>query len=220
MTMTTQPDRRSREELWFRPAKTTTKCYGFRMEEIKTSVDALREVALDQHGYVTYRQAMDAGVSQASLGMLHRRNRIARAAHGVYRVPQVPATEFDPLMLAVLWTGTDEACLSHDTALACWDISDINPTEIHVTVPARKRIDRRGGEGYTLHHEDLLPEQVTWWQQIPIVTVPVAIEQCISTAVPTYLVRQAIARASRTGDLTPTQADQLSNQLDSRHVHA
>lgn len=190
------------------------------MEEIKTSVDVLREIALDQHGYVTFRQAVNSGVSQATLSMLQKRNRIERAAHGVYRVPQVSVTEFDPLMLAVLWTGTGEACLSHDTALACWDVSDINPTEIHLTIPARKRINRRGGKGYVLHHEDLLPEQITWWQQIPIVTIATAIEQCITTAVPTYLVRQAIKRATLTGDLAPDKTKQLTQLLDSRHVYA
>lgn len=200
--------------------RTITKCYGFRMDEVRTSLDALREIALDQHGYVTFRQATEAGISQAALGMLHKRNRIERHAHGVYRVPQVPSTEFDPLMLAVLWTGTDEACLSHDTALACWDISDIQPTAIHLTVPRRKRISRRGGESYVLHHETLPPEQITWWQQIPIVTIPTAIEQCIKTGVPAYLVSQAIERASRTGDLLQGQVEQLVHQLEERHAYA
>ena len=62
------------------------------------------------------------------------RDRIERVAHGVYRVPQVPETPYDLWALAVLWTGAEEACLSHETALAAWDISDINPERIHLTV--------------------------------------------------------------------------------------
>jgi predicted transcriptional regulator of viral defense system len=187
------------------------------MIEVATGVDALREVALDQHGYVTYQQALDAGVSQAALSMLARRDRVDRVAHGVYRVPQVPVTQYDPFMLAVLWTGATEACLSHDTALACWEISDINPTAIHVTVAAKRRIQRQGGEGYVIHHEDLASDQVTWWQEVPIVTVPTAIAQCLDSGVPTYLVRQAIERASRTGDLTSDQTETLTRRLEARH---
>ncbi|MCL2787640.1 MAG: type IV toxin-antitoxin system AbiEi family antitoxin domain-containing protein [Micrococcales bacterium] len=182
------------------------------------SVDVLREVALDQHGLVTFRQAMNAGVSQPALSMLVKRKRVERVAHGVYRVPQVPVTQFDPFMLAVLWTGVPEACLSHDTALAGWEVSDINPTAIHVTVSARRRIQRAGGEGYVLHHEDLEPDQMTWWQGVPSVTIPTAIVQCLDTGVPTYLVRQAIERASRTGDLTAGQTDELTRRLEARYA--
>jgi predicted transcriptional regulator of viral defense system len=65
------------------------------------------------------------------------RDRLQRVAHGVYRVPQVAETEFDQYQQAVLWTGASEACLSHATALAAWEVSDINPDRIHLTVACR-----------------------------------------------------------------------------------
>jgi predicted transcriptional regulator of viral defense system len=185
--------------------------------EVVTQLERLREVALDQHGFVTTAQALAAGVSDASLAMMVRRGRLARVAHGVYRVPQVPVTQYDPFMLAVLWTGAGEACLSHDTALAAWEISDINPTAIHLTVAKHRRIKRVGGEGYVLHRENLVPKQLTWWHEIPIVTIPTTIEQCIRTGVATYLVRQAIERATSTGDLLGTAADRLTKELEHRH---
>ncbi|MDR1635482.1 MAG: type IV toxin-antitoxin system AbiEi family antitoxin domain-containing protein [Bifidobacteriaceae bacterium] len=52
------------------------------MIEAVDSVDVLREIALDQHGYVTWRQAMEAGVSQPALSMLVRRGRVERVARG------------------------------------------------------------------------------------------------------------------------------------------
>lgn len=187
------------------------------MPEVVTQLERLREVALDQHGFVTTAQVLDAGVSDASLAMMVRRRRLDRVAHGVYRVPQVPVSQYDPFMLAVLWTGAGEACLSHDTALAAWEISDINPTAIHVTVAKRRRIKRVGGEGYVLHHEDLARDQITWWHEIPIVAIPTAIKQCIRSAVPTYLVRQAIERAAATGDLLGADVDRLTEELEHRH---
>lgn len=100
------------------------------------------------------------------------RDRLQRVAHGVYRVPQVAETEFDQYQQAVLWTGASEACLSHATALAAWEVSDINPDRIHLTVASHRRIRRAGGGLYVVHHQDLDAREVTWWQGIPAVNVP------------------------------------------------
>ena len=72
------------------------------MNDIVFNIEKLREVALDQHGFVTTAQALGEGVSKATLSKLAARGRIEHVAHGVYRVPQVPADRFDRFMLAVL----------------------------------------------------------------------------------------------------------------------
>ncbi len=183
---------------------------------MRTKLEYLREVALDQHGFVTTAQALEEGVSHAELSTMVARERIERAAHGVYRVPQVPETEYDQYQLAVLWTGVPEACLSHDTALDAWDVSDINPDRIHVSVARRRRLRRARGDRYVVHYEDLAPEQTTWWQGIRIVTVPTAIAQGISSGVPTYLIRQALDRAGRTSILPGPVRDGLAAELEAR----
>ena len=186
------------------------------MKEIVTNIDMLREIALDQYGYVTLAQARDAGVTQPAIAMLTRRGRLDKVAHGVYRVPQVPPTQNDRYMLAVLWTGVPEACLSYDTALEVYEVSDINPATIHVAVAKRRRINRAGGEGYTLHHTDLAPEQITWWEGIPTVRLPLAIEQCIDEGVPVYLIRQALERAPQKGLLLLEKQASLAARLEAR----
>ena len=185
--------------------------------EVVTDLERLREVALDQYGYVTTAQALGVGVPHPQLSKMVARGRLTRVAHGVYQVPQVPTTQYGPFMLAVLWTGAPESCLSHDTALAAWEISDINPTAIHVTVGRHRRIARAGGEGYVLHRQDLNDNERTWWEGIPIVTVPTAIAQSIDSGVPTYLLRQALERGGRTGALTQADHDALAASLEGRH---
>jgi len=187
------------------------------MVEAITNIEVLREIALDQHGFVTTGQALEAGVTYASLSMLTKRGRLERVAHGIYRVPQVPATQYDRYMLAVLWTGVPEAALSHDTALDAYGVCDINPTSIHVTVSKGRRIKRNGGDRYTLHRQDLTAEQITWWEQIPIVTLPTAIEQCANGNTPDYLLTQAIDNGKRMGLLTDKKADELANKLQERN---
>src|SRR5882757_333769 len=183
---------------------------------VVTKLERLREVALDQHGFVTTAQALEEGVSHAELSMMIARDRLERVAHGVYRVPQVAATEFDQYQLAVLWTGASEACLSHDTALEAWQVSDINPDRIHLTVASHRRIRRAGGGLYVVHHQDLDARQVTWWQRIATVNVPTAIAQCIASGVPTYLIRQALDRAGRTSRLPQADVERLAAALEAR----
>lgn len=179
-------------------------------------LERLREIALDQHGYVTTDQALDDGISHGELSTMVARGRLERVAHGVYRVPQIAETEYDDYQLAVLWTGVPEAALSHDTALQAWDVSDINPDLIHVAVARHRRLRRAGGERYVIHREDLAESEVTWWQGIRTVTLAVAIGQCIATGVPTYLIRQALERGARTSRLPDEVAGRLGAELETR----
>ncbi|WP_080801192.1 type IV toxin-antitoxin system AbiEi family antitoxin domain-containing protein [Arabiibacter massiliensis] len=182
-----------------------------------TDTEKLREVAIDQYGYVTTAQAEDEGVTRHSLAALTKRGRLERVAHGLYRVPQVPETRLDAFMRVILWTGAPEAVLSHDTALDAYEVCDINPTKIHVTVGKGRRIAKAGGEGYVLHRQDIDASQKAWWHRIPIVTLPCAIEQCIVADVPTYLIRQAIENGERSRLLTAEEARILEGELDGRY---
>jgi len=184
-----------------------------------TKLDVLREIALDQHGYVTTVQALEEGVTHADLSKMVTRGRLSRVGHGVYRVPLIPVTEFDQYRLALLWTGIDGAVLSHETALQAWEISDINPARIHLTVPRGHRLRRAGGDGYAVHYENLASRQVTWWQEMPVTDVQTTIAQCIGSGVSTYLLKQAIDRAGRGRQLGPEQQIELVRRLEERDGH-
>lgn len=180
--------------------------------------DVLWEIAATQHGFVTAQQARDAGVSKQALQMLVQRSTLQRATFGVYRVPQYPVSPYDPYMVAVLWTRAPEACLSHETALDAYGISDVNPGKIHVTVARHRRLRRTSGEGYVVHREDLTSDKVGWWQEIPTVTAATAIAQCITDGTPTYLLRQALERGYDQGYLTAADRDILVGHLVGRHA--
>jgi predicted transcriptional regulator of viral defense system len=186
------------------------------MAEVKTQLEQLREVAFDQHGLVTAAQAAGEGVGGAQLAMMVKRNRLQKLARGVYLVPQTPGGRYQNWELAVLWTGAPEACLSHETALAAHEISDINPDQIHVTVGKRRRLRRAGGERYVIHREDLTSEQTTWFEQMPITTVATTIRQCVDWGTPTYLLRQALERTEGTSRLPRADREQLIRRLEER----
>lgn len=191
--------------------------YTFAITARRLARDELWEIAATQHGFVTAQQAVELGVGKGALQMLVQRGTLARAAFGVYRFPQYPVGQYDGYMLAVLWTRAPEACLTHETALDAYGISDVNPNRIHVTVGRRRRLRRTGGEDYVIHYEDLAPEQLGWWQEIPTVKPATAIAQCIAYGTPTYLLRQAIERGHVQGYLTTAERDDLAWALDVRH---
>lgn len=194
--------------------------YSSDMTEVLTYLERLREVALDQHGFVTTAQAVADGIPKTELPKLASRGRIERVAHGVYRIPQVPTTPHDNWALAVLWTGVAEACLSHETALAAWDVSDVNPDRVHLTVGKHRRLRRAGGERYVIHQRDVDPGLRTWWEGIPITNLPTTIADCIDTGTPSYLIRQAIEIGGRTSLLPASDRDRLIRLLEERDGRA
>jgi len=87
-----------------------------------------------------------------------------------------------------------------------------------VTVANRRRLRRVGGDDYVVHREDLRPEGVGWWQEVPTVTAPTAIAQCIADVTPTCPPRQAVARGHARGCWTTTERGHLAETLEERHA--
>jgi predicted transcriptional regulator of viral defense system len=97
-----------------------------------------------------------------------------------------------------------------------YEISDINPNEIHLTIAKNRRLRRSGGERYVIHHQDLTDKQRGWFEQMPITTVPTTIELCIDWGTPTYLVKQALERTEGTSLLPKDQREALAARLHRR----
>ncbi len=169
------------------------------------------QVATDQNGYVVFDDLRKLDADPALLRQWHQRGRVERAAHGIYRFPQIPATPHDPLMLATLWPS-GRGVLSHDTALEAHELCDVNPAKIHITLPRDYRPRRRGGEQYVVHHDRLSETDLTWYEGIRIVTPAVAIRQAIESKLPRQLVRQAVQTAKKQGSVPKPTLIELAKQ--------
>lgn len=173
------------------------------------------DIATEQYGFITFADVRRLGADPARLRRWHLADRIDRIGHGIYRFRQIPTTQLDPYMLATLWPS-GRGILSHDTALELYELCDINPDKIHLTLPVNYRPRRQGGEQYVLHYKNLKDDELAWHEGIRIVVPAVAIRQAVHTSVPTYLVRQAIEKARRLG-LAPKQVLELiTRQLEER----
>lgn len=100
--------------------------------------DVVREVAYDNYGYVTTKDATDAGVPAIEMPKLAARGGLTNVAYGLYRVPDVPPTRFDQFAEALLRVG-DGAYLHGESVLALFGLADVNPRRIKVAVPRRVR---------------------------------------------------------------------------------
>jgi len=175
----------------------------------------LWEIALDQDGYVTTADAGRLGINVVELGKLAHRRQLKHVAHGIYRFEQLPPTQFAPYTLAVLWTGS-RGVLAHATAIDLYELADVNPDKIDLTVPRGYRPRRQGGDLYRVHHQDLTANQVRRFEGIPIVTHVVAIDQIIDDGTPSHLIRQALETARNRGDITAADQDALEAKLRKR----
>ncbi|MCL2783174.1 MAG: hypothetical protein FWD80_04280, partial [Propionibacteriaceae bacterium] len=138
-------------------------------------------------------------------------------SHGVYRFPQWPVSANDNLMQAVLWTLDTLAVLSHDTALDVWDLCDVNPSRIHVTIPKQRPLRRAATpELYVIHRETLDDGERSWWQQIPTVTPAAAIRQGIVDGLRPSLITQAIEQALTRNLIDDETAAQRRVELNER----
>lgn len=171
--------------------------------------EALYDVALEQYGYVTAKDARALGLGPSHLVDLARRGDVDRIAHGLYRFRVVPVTMRDQLMEATLWPR-GLGVISHASALDLWDLSDVNPAKVHVTIPKRERIRRRPPPAYAVHVRDLDPADVTRMEGIPVVSVRRAILDGIEARLGGHLIDQAVETATRQGLLGQGELSEIA----------
>lgn len=171
--------------------------------------EKLFEVAIDQYGYITSADARDLGLGAGHLVDLARRGNLDRIAHGLYRFRVVPVTMRDQLMEATLWPRR-LGVISHASALDLWELSDVNPAKVHVTVPQAARIRRRSPPAYKVHQRDLSPADVTRAEGIPVVTGCRAILDGIEAHLGGHLIDQAVQTAISRGQLTSAERAEIT----------
>ena len=138
---------------------------------------------------------------------------MTREAHGLYRDPTFPVSPHLDYMAATLWPTDVRGTISHESALALFDLSDANPATIHLTVPRRHRVRRVIPPHYTIHQADLPAAEITRVEGIPVTTAARAIRDCHATHLGPALLRQAISDGRRAGYLTQPEADDLATEV-------
>ena len=129
---------------------------------------------------------------------------------GIYRLALFPAADRPDLVLWALWSRNRneevEGAYSHHTALSLYDLSDLNPAKLHMTVPTdfRRNSDILGI--IVLHYADLSESDVQTAQGFkftrPLRTILDLIE---AGTVERNFIRQALRQAVDRGLITRQQ---------------
>jgi len=161
----------------------------------QSSYEALYPIAEQQAGYFTAAQAKAAGYSQRQLTYYVKTHRFDRIRRGIYRLTHHPASANEDLFLAWLQVSP-QAVISHENALALYELSDALPASVHLIVPPQTS---RRHPGLLLHTNRLSTDEVTWFGGLPVTTVPRTILDVAASGLAEELVMQAIDQALQRG---------------------
>jgi hypothetical protein len=119
----------------------------------------LFEVAEEQQGFFTTKQAKAAGFAENTHPYHVQVGNWIREYRGIYRLALFPAADRPDLVLWSLWSRNRneevEGVYSHETALNLYELSDVNPAKLHMTVPTDFRRNSDIPGILVLHYADL-----------------------------------------------------------------
>lgn len=174
--------------------------------------NAIHAIAYAQAGYFTAAQAREVGYSYQAQKHHADHGNWLRVDRGIFRLPGWPVGMDDGYVLWHLW-ARGRAVVSHDTALALHDLSDVNPALVHLTVPPGFRaLDRRA----LLHHQ-VLPEADVQERSGFRVTTPLrTVLDVATTDLSQEHVDRAVVDAVRQGLATPRRLRDRADAMGDR----
>ena len=127
----------------------------------------LFEVAETQHGYFTSADAKRLGYDYPHQHFHVNQGNWIRVDHGIYRLKKFPAANYEDLMRWWLWSRK-KGVLSHETAAALYELGDLLPSRIHLTVPANFR--KTPIKNIVLHKSNLRETEIEKRDELPVTT--------------------------------------------------
>lgn len=198
---------------------------------LKPDSRCLFETASTQRGYFTTVQARHCGFTTDLLTYHTKRGRFRRVYRAVYRLRDYPTWEREEVVAAWLAIGRDQAVVSHESALDLFELSDVVPNAIHVTVRRSQRY-LSPPRGVQLHTVTPPPDctDVVEWEGIRVTSVARSITDAAESGVGPEQVEKAVRQAVRRGLVTSEQLveaargrqrrvrDLIGSALDAAHT--
>ena len=160
----------------------------------------LFDIADPQQGFFTTKQAKAAGFAENTHPYHVQVGNWMREHCGIYRLALYPATDRPDLVLWALWSRNRneeiEGVYSHHTVLSFYNLSDLNPAKLHMTVPKDFRRNSEIPGILVLHYADLPESDVQTAQGFKLTRPLRAILDLIEAGtVERNFIRQAIRQA-------------------------
>jgi len=181
----------------------------------------LFELAATQAGYFTAAQARALGFSARSL-VHHAQagHSFERVGRGFYRLTEFPTLPHENVIAAWVKAGPDRAVVSHDTALALYDLALSRSREIHLIVPRENRPRRRSGgfAGVKIHSikQPLRTEEVTQRFGVRVTSPARTITDAADVGADPSVITEAVSRALKSGLVTADELDTATRGRSAR----
>lgn len=131
---------------------------------MRDKTEKLYAIAETQQGYFTSGQAVACGYPTSSHVYHLRTGTWKRDYRGIYRLARFPVAEDAQYVMWSLWSrnrnGTPQGVYSHQTALVLFDLSDLMPRRLYMTVPPGFRRNAPVPDVLILHRGRLAPSEL------------------------------------------------------------
>lgn len=179
----------------------------------QSALRGLEAFALGQGGLFDRRDALDCGITDSSLGYHTRTGRFERVLPGVYRLRATPLSPHDEYLLAWVWTNYRGA-ISHESALALYDLADVLPTRVHVTVP---RPFHRTSAPFRVHLAPLPEDEVRMYNGVRVTAPARAIVDAAASGTDPTQVHKAVRDALTRGLVEPDALHAAARRHPNQH---
>jgi predicted transcriptional regulator of viral defense system len=135
-----------------------------RMEVEESARDRLFRIVESQHGVFTTKQAVDAGYERKAHTHHVNAGNWIREYRGVYRLAHYHIDEEAEYVIWSLWSRNrgeiPQGVYSHETALSLYELSDVNPAKVHMTIPSSFRRNSEIPAHIVLHKAKLADSEI------------------------------------------------------------
>jgi predicted transcriptional regulator of viral defense system len=169
--------------------------------------DKIFQIADRQQGYFTSAQSKECGYYDSHFQRYLSRGEWIRMNRGLYRLSRYPVSDRPDLIEWSLWSrnkqGEIQGVFSHETALDLYELCDIMPAKLHLTVPIHFRKSTHIPPVLKLYYADL--EEKDWVEQqgYRVTTlIQTLLDLAVTRQLSDDLLKQAVVEARKKGILS------------------
>jgi len=189
------------------------------MPKNRDAANKLFEIAERQQGYFTYKQALVAGYYRRATHFYAKTGEWLREKRGIYRLAKFPIADRPDLVIWSLWSadrkGNIQGVYSHQTALSIYDITDVNPAKIHMTVPRSFRKGTSLPIILVLHRAEIPQSDISHFQGYRVTSPARTIRDMLEAdTMHPQDIKAGLRQAVQKGLITRDEADKIAFPKD------
>ena len=192
----------------------------------KEAAKRLYEIAETQQGFFTTKQAKSAGFAENTHPYHVQAGNWIRQHRGIYRLASFPRGERPDLTLWSLWSRNREEAVqgvySHQTALSLYDLSDVMPAKLHMTVPKSFRRNSEIPRVLILYFADLPNNDIGVTHGVRVTTpMRTMLDLIEGGEMPPATLREALREGLRRGLIRGSEiAESRKHLVDSKQLRS